>query len=147
MHWVRIMPFRKAEEERRIIVQLHMKWPFLFLTFIVGLIGLYPHLTSDVTTIPLWILYTLFASGTAYGAYKFSLGLALLLKWRDEIPPATLGKLHLPSWYKETFLKPWYKGILLNKNGDFRRRPFIIGAVIIFIFWFLAMIGKLLAST
>lgn len=153
------MPFREAEEkreaeeERRRIAQSLTTWVLFFLTFIVGLIGLLPHLRfyDDilffVLTIPLCLVYLGFAVGVAYSLVRLSLGMALLLKWRKQLSPGALRKLDLPLWYKRIFRSPWYEKILFDKKRNLRERRINISKLIIFLFWFLIMIGKLLAST
>ncbi len=153
------MPFREAEEkreaeeERRRIAQSLTPWVLLFLTFMVGLIGLLSHLRfyDDILfvllTVPLCLVYLGFAVGVAYSLGRFSVGMALLLKWRKQLSPGALRKLDLPLWYKKFFQSPWYGKILSDKKGNFRKRPINISKVIIFLFWFFIMIGKLLAPT
>lgn len=157
-----IMPSREAEEEKRIIeerrtiVQSHITWVLLFLTFLVGLIGLLPHLRvyNDirlfVLTIPLCLVYLGFAAGAAYFLVRLSIGSALLLKWRKQmkqISPKTYRKLNLPPWYEKIFVSPWYEKVLFDKNKKLREPLINVSRVIIFIFWLLIMIGELLTPT
>lgn len=145
------------KEERRRIVQ-PLRWALFFLTCVLGLIGLYQYLIIHdgiffwILTVLLCLVYLGFAWGMGYSLARISLGAALQLYWRkrisEKISEETFReKLDLPSWYKKIHFHPWYERILFDKEGNFKKWAIDvirISRYIIFLFWLVIMLGKLI---
>lgn len=139
----------RDEEERTIALHSLMTLSVLFLAFIMGLIGLLPHLkfyddkiSFFLLTMPLCLLYLGFAAGAAYSFVRIALGQALFFKWRKQM--AKSEELNIPPWYKKILFSPWWRKILFDKKGNLRKRWINICGGSIFLFWFFIMFGKLL---
>lgn len=139
------------EVERTIALHLYSAYIILFLTFIIGLIGLFPHLkiydgiSFFFLTIPLCLIYLGFAAGAAYSVVRIALWQALIFKWRKQM--AKNKKLNfpsIPSWYIKYMFSPWWEKMLFDKMGNLRKRFIYFGGGLTFAFWLCLLVGKLL---